>query len=224
MIRYEKIGAIIRKSTPPEKRPRFTEEQIEQFKTVSAVVLGLVGIAGIIALSAVAPNAFIAIDKLFLKKRYPNQQFSKKEKDRKVTDVFYYLKRTGKIKMKWTGQDIIVSLTKRGRRGIQKLQFGALQVPKPKSWDDTWWQVAADVPTKKYKIGADLFRRKIKDMKFFPLQRTLWFYPFDPREEIEFISDRYGISRFVTVMQVCRLDKQDETLIKEFFRKEKILP
>lgn len=220
---YEKIGAVIRKSTPLDKPPRFSEEQVEKFKSAGAVVLVLVGLASIVALSAVAPNAIMAIDKLFFKRRYPNRRFSKKEKDRKIADIFYYLKRSGQIKMKMTGRDVLVSLAKRGKRRFKKLQFETIQIPKPKSWDGKWWQVAADIPTKKFKRGADLLRQKIKDMKFFPLQRTLWFYPFDPRDEIEFIANYYNIGRFVTVMEVSRLDKQDERLMRGFFSKEKLL-
>lgn len=224
MTHYEKIGAIIRKSLPLEKKPRFTEEQIERFKSASAVALALIGVAGVVLLSAVAPNIFIAIDKLFLKKRYPHHKFSKREKDRKLADIFYYMKRSGQIKMKLTGKDILVSLSKRGWRRLEKLNFEAIQIPRPKIWDGNWWQVAADIPTKKYKRGADLLRQKLKDMKFYPLQRTLWFHPFDPRKEIEYIANYYNIGQFVTVMEINRLDKQDEDLLKDFFQKEKIIP
>lgn len=220
MIYYEKIGAVIRKSTPLQKLPRFTEEQVEKFKTASLVVLGIVGVAGAIALSAMAPNIFIAIGKLFLQK-YPQRKFSKKEKDLKIAQTFYYLKRSGQIKMKLEGRDFLVSLTKLGRHRFQRLQFENLQIPQPKTWSGKWWAVAADIPTK-YKRGADLFREKLRDLKLYGLQRTLWFFPYDPREEIEFIADHYGIGRFVTVMEVSRLDQQDEKLMLAFFRKEKI--
>lgn len=221
-MHYEKIGTVIRKSTPLEKQPRFTEKQVEKFKTVSTVVLGIVGVAGAIALSAVAPNIFVAIDKLFLQKR-PHRKFSKKEKDLKVAQTFYYMKRSGQIKMKLKGNDFVIALTKLGKRRLKKLQFETLRILPQKSWDGKWWQAAADIPTKKYKRGADLLRQKLKDMKFYPLQRTLWFYPYDPREEVEYIANYYNIGRFVTVMEVSRLDKQDEKPMTAFFRKEKII-
>ena len=64
---------------------------------------------------------------------------------------------------------------------------------------------------------------KLKDMGFYPLQRTLWFYPFDPRKELESVLRRYDIGRFVTVMEVNRLDKSDEKIMKKYFRSQKII-
>ncbi len=218
---YEKIGAVIRKSTPLESKPYFTEEQIEKFKNVSQIILGIIGVAGVIVLSAVAPNIFVAADKLF-NNRSRGRKYTKKVKDLKLSQAFYYMKRSGQIKIKSTGKDFLVSLTKLGRKRLRKLQFETLQIPQNQKWDGKWWQVAADIPTK-YKLGADLLRQKIKDMNFFPLQRTLWFYPFDPRDEVEFIANHYNIGRFVTVMEISRLDRDDERRMKAFFRKEKII-
>jgi hypothetical protein len=79
--------------------------------------------------------------------------------------------------------------------------------------------VAADIPTKDHRQGADLLRRKLKQMGFYPLQRSLWFYPFDPRPEIEFICREFGVANFVTVMEINRLDVQDEKLLKKHFSK-----
>lgn len=60
-------------------------------------------------------------------------------------------------------------------------------------------------------------------MKFYPLQRTLWLYPYDPRLEIEFLIQHYGIERFVTVMEVNRLDRDDERVLKAYFENAGII-
>jgi len=165
---------------------------------------------------------FIAFDKLFLRKN-PNQSMSKKQRDRKLAKTFYYMKRSGYVIMKPTRGDFKIFLTHLGRKRYQKLNFQTLQIQKPKKWDHRWWQVAADIPTKKYRRGADLLRQKLKDLGFYPLQRTLWFYPYDPRTEIEFIISQFGIERFVTVMEVSRLDLDDNERMKKFFIQEDIL-
>ena len=125
--------------------------------------------------------------------------------------------------MKQTPNDFFISLTKLGKKRLQKMNYVNLTIEKHLSWDGKWWQIAADIPTKKYKWAADLFREKLIKMKFFPLQRTLWLYPFDPRKEIEFIIQHFGIERFVTLMEICRLDKDDERRMKRFFENEAIL-
>lgn len=219
---YEKIGTIIKQAIPPDKKPAFSSDQIEKLKTASAIALTFIGVAGVAALSAVAPNVIGVIGKLALEK-CPQRKFTKKEKGRKLADVFYYLKKSGQIQMRPILNDFRISLTKLGKKRFQRLRFDTMEIERPKTWNGKWWQIAADIPTKKHKRGADLFRQKLKDMKVFPLQRTLWFYPFDPREEIEFIANYYNIGRFVTVMEINRLDREDEKLMKEHFTKEGVL-
>ena len=219
---YNRAGTIIRNSLPKEKRLRLTEEQIGKLKTVSSIALVIIGVAGIIALSAVAPNIFYALDKIFGNKA-KKPQLSRRDKVAKVTRTFYYLKEQGLIKTRSQGNNLLVFLTSLGKRRLKKVDFESLAIKRPKSWNGKWWQVAADIPTKKYKRGADLLRMKLKDLGFFSLQRTLWFYPFDPREEIEFIVRHYGIARFVTVMEINHLDRDDEKKMKSFFRLHKIL-
>jgi hypothetical protein len=60
-------------------------------------------------------------------------------------------------------------------------------------------------------------------MGFYPLQRTLWLYPFDPREEIRFVVEHFGISQFVTVLEISRMDKEDESRMKDFFKASGVL-
>ena len=193
---------------------------MEKIKTVSGIALAIVGVAGIIALSAVAPNMFVAIDKLFLKK---GVRSSRKRKEIQIAQTFYYLKRSGLIRMRYASKDYKIFLTKFGAKRLKKLNFQTMTVERPDKWDGKWWQIAADIPTKEYRRGADLLRQKLKEMNFYPLQRTLWFYPYDPRQEIEFIVVHYEIERFVTVMEISRLDKDDERKMKVFFQKMMII-
>lgn len=216
-----RIKDIINEAIPNDRLPKFTPEQIEKLKTAGGITLAIIGVAGVITLSAIAPNIFWAIDKIFFKKS--KRHYTKKEKARRISRTFYYLKGHGHIRMKPTGRDFIISLTKLGRKKLEKMNFETLGIEKPNSWDRKWWGVAADIPTEDYKWAADLFRKKLKELKFFHLQRTLWFYPYDPRKEIEFITQHFGIARFVTVMEVDRLDQDDESRMKKFFEDEGIL-
>lgn len=222
MVYYEKIGAIVRAASPEDLKPVLSEKQIEKLTTVGHVILATIATAGLITIAATMPNALGALS-LLHKKRYPHRKFTKQQRDRKTTDTFYYLKRSGYIKMKRTKGDFKILLTSLGRKRLKKLNFETLSVPRPPSWDGKWWQIAADIPTKTHKYGADLLRQKFKDMNMFPLQRTLWFYPFDPRSEVEFIANRFNIGRFVTVMEINRLDKDDEKRMLDFFHHQKVL-
>lgn len=74
----------------------------------------------------------------------------------------------------------------------------------------------ADIP-KEYKNAADNFRRKLRQMKFYPLQRTVWLYPFDPRVEVDFVSTFLRVERFVTTMKVTKLEQSDAKILTDYF-------
>jgi len=218
---YYKYSEIIRNSLPGDKEPILADAQIEKLRIAGEIALALIAVGGVITLSAVAPNIFIALDKLFFRK-YPYKRFTRKERENRVGRVFYYLKEHKMIKLRKTGRDFRIMLTSFGTKRVEKIDFDHLIITKPRKWDGMWWQVAADIPTKKYKRGADLLRDKLREMGFFSLQRTLWFYPYDPRSEIEWIVDNFGIERFVTVMEINRLDTDDESRMKSYFLKNKV--
>lgn len=225
MRKYEKkqkfnIGSAI-SANAGAREPLFTQSEIDSLKRVSEIALGVIAVAGIATIALVAPNLLMAIDKLFLRQ---GRRLSKREKEIKTAQAFYYLKKTGLIKLKPDQSGIKILLSKLGKKKLQKININLCRVSKQGGkWDKKWWVVAADIPTEDYRKAADLFRKKIKQMGFYPLQRTLWVYPFNPAKEIEFIADYFGIARFVTVMEVSRMDTQDEGDLLSYFKNLEIL-
>ena len=167
-------------------------------------------------MTVLAPNALQALE--LFEKKGEKRKLTHKEKRRKILKSFYYLKNQGSVKFIPKGDDFEVILTQKGKKKIKHMNFETLSIQREKQWDGKFWQVVADIPTK-YKLGADAFRKKIKSMNFYPLQRTLWFYPYDPRMEIEFIAKNYGIEGFITAMKIEILDEWDERVLKNSFRK-----
>jgi len=201
------------------KKPLFelSESQIAALKSASEVVLAVVAVLGIAAVSIAAPNALAGIHKI-AKLANKFSRLNTKQKKRHLTKTFYYLKDSGLIEISpKDGGDFEVKITAKGRKKITRMNFLRIQVPKTKKWDGRWWLVLADIPTEDYKNQADMFRKKLKNLDLFPLQRTVWAYPYDPRDEIDFIAAHYGIDRFVTCAEVITLDEQDEKKVREHF-------
>lgn len=199
-------------------RPKveFSKEQKEKIKTASEAALAIIAVCGIATIAIVAPNLLIAI--AHIHKSLRGKKLSYREKQQKTAETFYYLKRYGLIKMRKTKGQWLIHLTKLGEERLKKLELNTLTITKPKRWDGNWWLVAADIPTKDYRWAADLFRKKIKELGFFPLQRTLWMCPYEPVNEIEYLANYYGIGKFITAMRVNQLDKDDYRKLKDFFK------
>lgn len=206
-------------------RPGFelTEEQMERLRRVGEVALGITIVAGVAAVSVVAPNIFTALDKIFGKKEYGTRKDTLAKRREQLTKSFYYMRRQGYIKIEKRGELLIVQPTEKGQRRLAKLQFENLLVRRPRLWKGTWWLVLADIPSKPFRIAADMFQKKLKQMDFYPLQRTAWVHPFDPREEVESVAAHYRINPFVTTMEVKRLDESDEEALRDFFQKKRLI-
>jgi hypothetical protein len=218
-MRYEKIAVSIRNVTPDKRLIKLDlrDEDVFKLKSAAGVALAIIGIASLATVALVAPNLLQALHK-FSKLSGSNRRFSYKKKQQKVADMFYYLKRTGKIRIMRQDKELMLKLTSKGQRLLEKLGFQRLRVKNLNKWDRKWWLVAADIPTKEYRLSADNFRKKIKQMGFYFLQRTLWLYPYNPTKEIEFVANHFNIGRFVTVMEINRLDQDDEKKLKTFFK------
>ena len=136
-----------------------------------------------------------------------------------ITD---YLKRKGYVELIPEGEDFKMKITQKGRKKIQKMNFGNLQINITKPWNGRWWVIVSDVP-KEFRRRADYLRAKFKEMKFYPLQRTVWVFPFDPRDEVDFVAAYYHLDRYVTAMEVVTLDPSDKKLLRGYFRERGIL-
>lgn len=219
------IERIINEAAPKEKRPKFqlTEKQLEVVKTISGVVLGVAIVAGTIVLSAMAPNIFVALDKIFGKGgRRANSGTYFDERTQRVTKAIYYLKSKEYIKLVPQGKDFLVKITQKGRIKTRKFQIDAMKLNSQGNWDGKWWVFIADVPIE-YRRRADLFREKIKELGLHRLQKTVWFYPFDVRDEIDFIAAYYHLGNYVTVMRADMVDPEDAKALKNHFRQSKII-
>src|SRR3989344_2883022 len=214
MQQYKKLRiATVVKKAVPKPMLELTAERIEKLKNFGEVMLTILSVATIATMAVVAPNAIQAL-KMFEKKR--DIRSTHKEKVEKVARTFYYLRRRSYIHFKRKGQDFEITLERNGQKQIRRLEFENLKIAKSESWDGYFWLVAADIPTK-YKTGADMMRIKIKELGLYPLQRTLWFYPYDPSIEMEFVARAYGVNSFMTVMKIQEMDREDYDILKSFF-------
>lgn len=216
MKRYEKLAiSEIVKRTAKKPLLELDEQGIEKLKNFTDVVLGILIVGGILTMTVLAPNALRAL-KLFEKKK-GRKRISTPKSQKKIARAFYYLRQSGQVQFIRKGNDYEVVLTDKGKKRIKRLSFDTMKIKKDGKWDGQFWQVAADIPTE-YRLGADAFRDKLKSMDFYSLQRTLWFYPYDPKVEIEFIARTYGIDSFVTVMKIASLDPSDENVLRTHFK------
>jgi DNA-binding transcriptional regulator PaaX len=85
-------------------------------------------------------------------------------------------------------------LTEKGRKIAGWLQIDALKIRRPKIWDKKWRIVIFDISQLK-KFYREAFRGKLKELGFYPLQKSVWIHPFDCQDEIELLRDFFGLDQ-----------------------------
>lgn len=125
------------------------------------------------------------------------------------------LEKKGYVALTKTPEGFLVKLLKKGKQRLKKAQFQEIQLPKEKIWDKKWRFFIFDVPEKN-RIARDLLRQKLKDLGMYNIQRSVFAYPHDCREELAFISDYYGLTPYTTYAEVSYSDIDRE--LRRYFK------
>jgi DNA-binding transcriptional regulator PaaX len=105
-------------------------------------------------------------------------------------------------------------LSENGKKRTIKYELESMTIPKPNKWDKKWRLVIFDVPEKFHKARRAL-RIKLNELGFYPLQKSVWLYPYGCRNEIDFITEFFQISPYVRIIEAVNFDG-DNFLKKEF--------
>lgn len=141
---------------------------------------------------------------------------SKKYGKKKVYDTFYNLKRQGCIKVEKQKNQIYISLTKKGKKRAGWFQIDSLKIKRPKKWDRKWRIIVFDIMELK-KIHREAFRGKLKELGFYPLQKSVWIHPFICKDEIDLLRDFFGLTEKEIRLITADYIGEDQEL-KEFFK------
>lgn len=86
-------------------------------------------------------------------------------------------------------------LSDKGKVKALTYQFSEMRI-KAKVWDKKWRAVFFDVP-EKYRWGRDSLRDKLKELGFYEIQKSVFIFPHECEDEVDFIIEFYGIRKYV---------------------------
>ena len=184
---------------------------MSKHSNTSAVIDGLLNfvvLGGTLSLGIIAPNSIQALDKP-LQKYF--QAMDKRQRNRELQRLTTYMKRKNLLENDY--QHGLV-LTKKGYDRARKSNINSLKIDTTIKWDHTWRIVLYDIP-ENHKNGRDTLTRKLRNLGFYQLQRSVWIHPFPCRREIEVLTAYCGIEKYVSYIETTYIDKQ-EILLKKF--------
>jgi len=97
-------------------------------------------------------------------------------------------------------------LSNKGKLKALTYHFDQIKINR-KKWDRKWRIVFFDVP-EKYRWGRDSLRKKLKELGFFELQKSVFVFPYECEDEIDFIIEYYGIRKYVRYSVMEYIDNE----------------
>ena len=149
-------------------------------------ILKWIATLGLVYIAASSPYFIINLMRV-LKTR-------KKYKKRNVYEAFRRLLKQGCINIEKKNKQIYIKLTEKGKKMAGWLQIDALKINRPKKWDGKYRIIIFDIAQLK-KSHREAFRGKLKELGFYPLQKSVWIHLFDCRDEIEVLREFFGLSQ-----------------------------
>ena len=124
----------------------------------------------------------------------------KRASKKQAYDTFRHLRRKGLVDLRREGHDVVITLTLEGKKKAGKFQIDDLTIERPEKWDGKWRIIVFDIPIISNTI-RNIFRRKLKEFGFYWLQKSVWVFPFECREEIEFLREflEMGVRQIVYI-------------------------
>src|SRR3989344_2620599 len=83
-------------------------------------------------------------------------------------------------------------LTEKGRKRALKYKLDEIKIKRPAKWDGKWRIVIFDIP-EKMKRAREVLREKLRELGFKELQKRVFIYPFERKDEIDFITEFFNL-------------------------------
>lgn len=100
---------------------------------------------------------------------------------------------------------VIMTLTEKGKLTTVTYNIERLKLIKPKNWDGFWRVVLFDIPEYK-KMARDALSFKLKSIGFYPLQKSVFVYPYDCKKELGFLVEFFELRPYVRLLIVKETD------------------
>lgn len=134
---------------------------------------------------------------------------------RRIYDAVKRLNNKRLIELVEKNDKLYIKITDNGRKLLRNFDYDYLELQRLKKWDKKWRLVVFDIPDKKKKERR-AFSKKLKDIGFYPMQESVFIYPYDCCDEVDFICEFLSISRYVNYCLIESLEKREGDLRRVF--------
>jgi len=139
-------------------------------------------------------------------------------KKKMLTDSLYYLDKKKYVTFKKQRGSYRLVLSNSGFKLLQKYSVEKIILPSDKKWDNKWRVITFDIPESKA-VSRRSVSRKLKELGCYPLQKSIFVYPYNCREQIDFIGNFFCAREHICIMEANHIDGEDK--IMKYFKLSK---
>jgi hypothetical protein len=110
------------------------------------------------------------------------------------------------IKEDKNGNTILV-LSEEGKKKILIYNIENLKLKRQSKWDGHWRLFIFDIP-EKFKRERYILSKKLKEIGMYQLQKSVYVYPFECKDELEFIIEYFGLRPYVRFGLLKEIDNE----------------
>jgi DNA-binding transcriptional regulator PaaX len=171
---------------------------------IHRAVLGSLGVAGVLGVALLVPNAVRILEMFGLGKSNYRRISQSINRSRN------HLIKLGLVK--YDGH--FLRLTAEGKDVLNRLERINFKIKKPKYWDKKWRIVIFDI--KEFKRATrDNIRNTLVNIGFLKLQNSVWVYPYDCEDLITLLKSDFEIGR--EVLYIIADEIENDSVIKKYF-------
>lgn len=158
------------------------------------IILATVGLAGMMAIAAVAPNILGAMGKLGIIPRKRQKEFIEASRGRLIKAGFLTRDDRGMLR-----------ITPAGKKYLLKEIIYENFKNKKRKWDGKWRVLIFDIPEKR-KLDRDRVRYTFISLGFMRLQDSVWIYPYDCEDLVTLLKADLKMGKDILYMIVDALE------------------
>lgn len=169
----------------------------EKYLLIQEILLLLVG-TGILSMALLMPGLGKSLSAVA--RAHERNNFRKRMEGLKKKNLVRIYQKNG---------EEVVEITRDGITTALKYKLAKMQIKKPNKWDGKWRIVTFDVSENKKRM-RDLFQRKLREMGFYPLNKSVYVHPYSCFEELEYLRNYYFVGGSVTFITAEKIEGDND--------------
>jgi len=98
-----------------------------------------------------------------------------------------------------------IVLSGKGKKRILNYDLDRIKIKKPLKWDKLWRLIVFDIPEDQ-KQGRTALVAKLKELGFYPMQKSVYIHPYECKDEIDFVAEIFDLAPYIRFLRVKDID------------------